>query len=215
MESIKDKEFSMQKKKLLESWITEGIIDKDDKLLINVFLKVKREDFVIKEYRDFSYADTALPFIKEATISQPTVIMMMLKNLNLTKGSKVLEIGTGSGYQTAMIALIAEKVISIEIDKDVFETAKKNLAKFKARNIKLVLGDGKNGFKEEAPFDRIIINAACEEIPKNLLKQLKNNGVLVAPVGKPYQSLIVAKKNNSKISFEEKFSHGLIFSDLR
>jgi protein-L-isoaspartate(D-aspartate) O-methyltransferase len=207
--------FLMQKKELLEYWIREGIVDKNDKLLIDAFLRVPREDFVAKEYFDFAYADTALPLIKESTISQPSVIMMMLKNLELNKHCKVLEIGTGSGYQTAIISLIAKRVTSIEIDKDVFELAKKNLKSFKSENIRLVFGDGKNGFKEEAPFHRIIINAACEEIPKSLLEQLKNNGILVAPVGKPYQSLLVVKKKNNKLYFEDKFSDSLVFVNLK
>lgn len=196
-------------------WLREGIISKEDNLLIKAFLEVKREDFVLQEHRDFAYADTALPLINEATISQPTVIMMMLKNLDLRKNQKVLEIGTGSGYQTAIISLIVKKIISIEIDREVFEMAKKNLSNFKQKNIKLVCGDGKNGFEEEAPYDRIIINAACEEIPKSLLKQLKNNGILVAPVGKPYQSLVVVNKKNNKLFFEEKLNNGLVFVNLR
>ena len=175
--------------------------------ILNAFLKVKREDFVLDEFKYLAYKDVALPILCDQTISQPSTIVYMLELLELEKRQKILEIGTGSGYNAALMAEIVEpgKVYTIEIIKELHEFAKKNLKNYK--NIILLNQDGSLGLKEFAPFNRIIFTAACPEIPYNLVDQLKENGILVAPVGEHYQEMIkiVKTKEGDKISNYGKF----------
>lgn len=163
--------------------------------------KVPRHLFVPKEYEEFAYGDHPLPIGYNQTISQPYIVAYMTEVVRPTEKKRVLEIGTGSGYQAAILAEIADTVYTIEI---VPELAKESAERFKRLgypNIIAKAGDGYNGWKEHAPFDIIIVTAAAESIPEPLLEQLAENGRLVIPVGKAnsIQELILAVKKNGKI----------------
>ncbi|MEM5790462.1 MAG: protein-L-isoaspartate(D-aspartate) O-methyltransferase [Candidatus Aenigmatarchaeota archaeon] len=172
---------------------------KDEKIE-KAMLKVKREFFVLPEYREDAYVDTPLPIPGNATISAPHMHCIYLHALELKEGDKVLEVGFGSGILLAYIKEIVGrkgKVIGIEINPETFEFGKVNLKKAGYKDIKLILGDGSKGLEREAPFDKILISAACPEIPKPLIEELKPKGILIAPVGgiSGGQELIRIRKN--------------------
>ncbi|MBM3699336.1 MAG: protein-L-isoaspartate(D-aspartate) O-methyltransferase [Actinobacteria bacterium] len=158
--------------------IARGI--KDEKV-ISAMRKVRRQEYTDEEMRQFAYEDRPLPIGQGQTISQPYIVALMTELLCLKGDEKVLEIGTGSGYQTAIIAEIAAEVYSIEIIKPLYERAKKALSKY--NNIHLKNDDGYNGWLQYSPYDRIIATAAPEKIPKPLTEQLKDGGIMVLPCG--------------------------------
>ncbi len=154
-----------------------------------------------------SYKDEPIPIGFRQTLSAPSTIIRMLKYLYLTGKEKVLEIGTGSGYQTAVLSSLSKKVYSVERIKQLFEKAKNKLIyDLKIKNIMLYYSDGSIGLKENAPFQRIIVNANSPSIPDTLLEQLDENGILVAPVGqKDHQVITVFRKSESgEITVEPK-----------
>jgi len=187
------------KEGLIDYWLKSGIVK--DKRVIGAFKKVPREKFVLDRYVDDAYLDTALPLIEGQTISQPTTVMIMTDALEVKKGSKVLEVGAGSGYQAALLSVLVGgkgKVFTIERVAELFKYAKRRLKGYK--NVKIVKGDGSKGYSNEAPFDRVIVTAACREVPKALVEQLKDGGVLVAPVRGSYsQEMVKLKKKKGKI----------------
>ncbi|MBW2969913.1 protein-L-isoaspartate(D-aspartate) O-methyltransferase [Candidatus Woesearchaeota archaeon] len=173
-----------------------------DKRVIKVFKEVKREKFVLPQYKKQAYLDVALPIIAGQTISQPSTVILMLDALEVGKDMKVLEIGAGSGYNAALLGKLAKKVYSIERIKELAEMAKKNLKGIK--NVEIIWADGKKGYEKEAPYDRIIVTAAAKTIPKKLLEQLKDNGTLLMPVGPEHsQELIRARKKGKKFHYEK------------
>ena len=185
---------------------------KISKKVIEAFKQVKREQFVLPKWKDLAYEDSALPIIAEQTISQPSTVVFMLDALEV-KG-KVLEIGAGSGYNAALLSKLADNVYSIERIKELAEFAKKNLKKAKITNVKIIHADGKKGYSKEAPFDRIIVTAAAEKIPPVLLKQLKDNGVLIMPVGPEYGQQLIRVRRKGKDYLYEKLG-GYVFVPLR
>lgn len=146
--------------------------------------KIPREMFVLDEYSDAAYVDTALPIDCQQTISQPYVVARMSEAL-LVSGAmhKVLEIGTGSGYQAAVLAELADTVYTVERIHTLYEAAKLRLQKLQINNVKLHYGDGYLGWQEFAPYDAIMVTAATHSIPHNLLKQLRDGGRMIIPVG--------------------------------
>ncbi len=158
---------------------------------------VPRHLFVPAESAAYAYRDSPLPIGYGQTISQPYIVAYMTELLRVGQGDKVLEIGTGSGYQAAVLARLAASVYSIEIVAPLGERAAKLLRELGCRNVEVRIGDGYQGWPEQAPFDRIILTAAPPEIPKSLLEQLKPGGRLVAPVGAgPFaQDLVVVEKS--------------------
>lgn len=205
--------YSKLRKFLIEDLKSKGITNKN---VLKAIEKIRREFFVNKAYKDMSYEDRALPLIKNQTISQPYTVAYMLQELELKKGMKVLEIGAGSGYNAALIAEIIKpgKVFSIEIVKDLVKIAKTNIKKTKLNNVKIIEADGSKGYKKEAKYNRIIFTAAAPEIPKPLKDQLKDNGILLGPVGGDYgQSLIKCKKIKNKFEYEN--LGGFIFVPLK
>jgi len=158
-----------------------GILDTQ---VLNAMRTVPRHHFVPKEFVDKAYEDSPLSIGEEQTISQPYIVGSMTEELELTNSSKVLEIGTGSGYQTAILAEIAALVCSIEIIPSLLIRATTVLAQLEYSNIKSMLGDGTFGWSAEAPFDAIIVTAAAPEIPDSLISQLAENGNLVIPLKK-------------------------------
>ncbi len=192
------------KKQLVDYWIKEGIIV--DKRLIKAFEAVPREDFISPDYVGEAYGDYPLPIGYGQTISQPSTIMIMTEALELRPGDKVLEIGTGCGYQAAILAKMAGpdgKVITTEIIPELAELAKSNLERIYIKNVEVIPVDGSGGFPAYAPYDRIIVTAACPEIPHVLVEQLKEEGVIVAPVGPLHsQQMIKARKEEGKLKTE-------------
>ena len=170
--------------RLVEYWTRNKIIT--DEKLIEAFKKVPREKFILKEYLKEAYGDYPLPIHEEQTISQPTTVMLMSQALEVKLGHKILEIGTGSGYQAAILAeIVGSKgmVYTTEIKPSLVKFAKKNLKKAGIKNVKVIHADGSKGYARAAPFDRMIVTAAAPSTPKPLLKQLKIGGILVIPVG--------------------------------
>jgi len=169
--------------------IARGISDPN---ILNAMLMVPREKFVPKNLQSLAYTDKALPIGQNQSISQPYIVAVMTEALELKKDMTVLEIGTGSGYQAAILATMVNKVISIEVIPQL--TPYELLKKYE--NLTLIVGDGTQGYAKEAPYDRIIVTAAASEIPKTLLKQLADGGIMVIPVGDTFeQRLLHVKKN--------------------
>lgn len=172
------------KKRLLDYWKSSGIVK--DKKVLEAFKAVPREKFILKKYRHEAYGDYPLSIGENQTISQPTTVMIMTEALELKEGDKVLEIGTGSGYQAAMISeLVGDKgkVITTEIIPELAEFAQKNIEKLKLKNVKIINYDGSRGYEKQKPYDKIIITAACPEIPPPVIDELEENGIIIAPVG--------------------------------
>lgn len=173
-----------------------------DTNVIKAMLTVPRHEFVSKKYISQAYADHPLPIGYGQTISQPYIVALMTELIDLQRGEKVLEIGTGSGYQAAICAEITDSVYTIEIIKELGESAKERLNKLGYEQVKVKIADGYFGWKEHAPFDAIIVTAAAEHIPPPLLEQLSENGKMVIPIGHPYQvqNLMLIEKKKGKIT---------------
>ena len=171
-----------------------------DSLVLNAFRKVPREKFVLPEQKDESYGDFPLPIGEEQTISQPYIVALMTEALRLKGEEKVLEIGTGSGYQAAIIAEIAKKVYTVERIAILAQRAKKILKELSCQNIKIKIGDGTKGWKEFSPYDGIIVTAAAPRVPESLIKQLAKGGRLIIPIGNLYsQELILYEKKGERL----------------
>ena len=190
------------KNRLIGNWQSSGMIK--DKKVIEAFKVIPREKFIPEEYIDQAYDDCPLSIGKGQTISQPTTVMLMTEALELKKGDKVLEVGAGSGYQAAIISkIIGEKgkVITTEIVPELAELAENNIKKLKIKNSDIVHYDGSQGYKKENPYNKIIITAACPEIPSQLINQLKENGIIIAPVGDLFsQQMIKGVKKKGKLT---------------
>lgn len=158
---------------------------------------VPREEFVLPDYRDIAYQNTALPIAGGQTISQPLIVALMTELLDPQPGDVVLEVGTGSGYQAAVLSGLVKHVYSVEIVKPLADSAAKVLARLGYDNVTVRAGDGYAGWPEHAPFDGIIVTAAAPELPPPLLQQLKPGGKLVIPVDVQggYQDLLVVEVN--------------------
>lgn len=190
----------MSKQGLINYWRNSGLIT--DERLLESFKKIKREYFVLD--KDESYDDRALPILCHQTISQPSTIMIMLQALELKEDDKVLEIGTGSGYNLALICkIVKETVYSVEIHKELIEFAEKNLKKSGIKNYKIFHRNGYLGLKDYAPFDKIILTAAPVDIPIELIKQLKVDGIMICPVGKYTQKMLKIIKKKDEIIKQE------------
>ncbi|MEW6068787.1 MAG: protein-L-isoaspartate(D-aspartate) O-methyltransferase [Nitrospirota bacterium] len=176
-----------------------------DKKVIEVMGRIYRHLFVDEHLRDMAYADHPLPIGEGQTISQPYVVALMTEALRLKTTDRVLEIGTGSGYQAAVLAEIVKEVYTIEIRKPLADMADKRLKELGYKNIKVKYADGYFGWEEYAPFDAIIITAAANHIPPPLIKQLKEGGRLIVPLGSTvyYQTLTVATKKKGDLDVEQ------------
>lgn len=163
--------------------------------VLKALRETPRHLFVPEALRRSAYNDHPLPIGHGQTISQPYIVASMTELLGVRPGDKVLEIGTGSGYQTAILARLAGRVYSMEIVGPLAKEAAARLKEMGLRNVEVRAGDGYRGWPEEAPFDRIIVTAAPPELPPALLAQLKNGGRLVAPVGREWQELVVVDKD--------------------
>jgi len=176
-----------------------------DPKLLEAFLKVRRHVFIPDKYRHRSYEDNPLPIGFEQTISQPYIVAYMTELLKPDKSLRVLEIGTGSGYQTAILACLCKEVYSIEMIESLGARTKITLQEEGFNNIIVKNGDGYNGWKEFAPYDSIIVTCAPAKIPLLLFKQLAENGKMIIPAGESHrQKLYLIEKKNGKIQQTEK-----------
>lgn len=172
-----------------------------DEKILRIMGKVPRHEFVLPRYTWAAYADRPLPIGEGQTISQPYIVALMTKLLDLKPGQKVLEIGTGSGYQAAVLGEMVEDVYTVEIIEKLGKRARSRLKRLGYKSIRVKIADGYYGWEEYAPFDAIIVSAAPDHIPRPLISQLKDGGQLVVPVGPPggYQTLWRIKKKGEKI----------------
>ncbi len=199
----------MHYKKLREQMVRDQFIARGitDQRVLAAFHKVEREKFVPSELRKDAYKDFHLSIGKGQTISQPYMVGLMTQSLGLNGNEKVLEIGTGSGYQTAILAELAGEVHSVERIRVLAERARKLLEKLGYSNVKILLRDGTLGWEESSPYDRILVTAGAREIPQPLTDQLDEGGVMVIPVGKSYSQdleVVVKRKNQIKTVTVEK-----------
>ncbi|HEK85943.1 MAG TPA: protein-L-isoaspartate(D-aspartate) O-methyltransferase [Candidatus Aminicenantes bacterium] len=169
-----------------------------DKKVLEAMNRVPRHLFVPEEMRDLAYSDEPLPIGEGQTISQPFIVAYMTEALKLSGGEKVLEIGTGSGYQTAILAEIVHEVYTVELLSVLSERAQEILKELGYKNIKFLIGDGSRGWPEYAPYDAILVSAAPATVPRALIEQLKINGRMIIPVGTDFQELVlVTRKKDS------------------
>jgi len=157
-----------------------------DPRVLEAIEKTPRDLFVEEGWRDHAWDDTALPIACGQTISQPYIVAYMTEQLETRPAHRVLEIGTGSGYQAAVLARLVRRVFTIERHRHLLEQARRRFAKLGLTNIESRLADGRKGWPEAAPFDRIIVTAAADKVPEALLDQLAEGGIMVIPVGTPY-----------------------------
>jgi len=176
-----------------------------DARVLGAIERVPREVFLPEMFRDRAYENVALPVGHGQTISQPLVVALMTEALDVGERDKVLEIGTGSGYQAAVLARLCRRVFTIERHRTLLKEAEQRFAELKIHNITTRFGDGTKGWPEQAPFDRILVTAAAPDILKKLLDQLAPHGILVAPVGEDRreQQLLRLRRRDGEIETEE------------
>ncbi len=188
--------------KLAEVVASKGI---SDKRIIDAIKKIPRHLFMDSSFEDHAYQDKAFPIGANQTISQPYTVAFQTELLEVNEGDKILEIGTGSGYQTAILLELGAVVYSIERQKELFKKTSLFLPKLGYRPKKLIFGDGYKGFPSEAPFDGIIVTAGAPFVPKPLLAQLKIGGKLVIPVGEKIQVMTLYTRTSEKEFEKEEF----------
>ncbi len=186
-------------KDMVKHLVNQGYI-KTTKLK-NAFLAVDRRKFVLWNYEKFAYADEALPIGYGQTISAPSIIAEMLEILDILPDNKVLEVGTGSGYVTALLSNLAREVYSIEIVPQLFYSAKDKLKSY--NNVKLFIGSGWEGLPNYVPYDRIILGCAPEEVPDKLLSQLSSGGRAVFPLGPRWDQRLYLARMDGKVKLED------------
>jgi protein-L-isoaspartate(D-aspartate) O-methyltransferase len=176
-----------------------------DKKVLDAMAKIPRHLFVEERLRERAYADYPLPIGDGQTISQPYVVALMTEALRLRPGDRVLEIGTGSGYQAAVLAEIVKDVYTIEIRKSLADMAEKRFREFGYKNVNVKYADGYFGWEEYAPFDAIIITASANHIPPPLIRQIKEGGRLIIPLGNTvyYQMLTLLTKKKGDLDVEQ------------
>lgn len=193
-------ELSAAKRALIKELASQGI---KDGAVLEAMIAVPRHLFVPKDFIDEAYANYPLPIAGSQTISQPYTVAVMLEALELKPGMKVLEVGTGSGWNAALIGHLVSPggfVFTTEIVHELVEWSKKNIEKAGIDNVSVIEADGSCGLRSEAPFDRCIVTAACPKMPPPLIEQLKEGGIIVAPIGHAWeQELIKAVKTDSKL----------------
>ena len=188
---------------LVEQLRNKGITDEE---VLSAIGSVPRHLFMDSGFESHAYQDKAFPIAAEQTISQPYTVAFQSQLLQVQKGQSILEIGTGSGYQTAVLTLLGADVYSIERQHQLYRYSMRQLPKLGYRSKKLVFGDGYKGLPEFAPFDRILVTAGAKEVPKALLNQLVIGGRMVIPVGTETQEMILIVRTSAK-EFEKQ-KHG-------
>jgi len=197
----KSKEDEVSYTRLRNKMVEEQIIARGitDEKVLRAMRKIPRHYFIPENNRRYAYEDEPVPIGYGQTISQPYIVALMTECLKLKGVEKVLEIGTGSGYQAAILAEIAKEVYTVEILEPLGLSAKKRLNEMGYKNIEVKIGDGYRGWKEHSPFDCIIVTAAPAKIPQTLIDQLKVGGRMIIPVGRWFQDLVLIEKLNKGI----------------
>jgi len=185
----------LREKMVSEQIIKRGITDKN---VLSAMLAVERHRFVPESLREYSYADEPLPIGGGQTISQPYIVAVMTALLDLKNTDIVLEIGTGSGYQAAVLSLLCKNVYTIELNPELAANAEKLFESLGYENVKVKTGDGYSGWSEFAPYDKIIFTCAPPDVPGQLISQLKEGGIMTGPIGGLSQDLIQAQKIKGK-----------------
>jgi protein-L-isoaspartate(D-aspartate) O-methyltransferase len=190
-------DFEAQKERMVETQIkARGVLDEK---VLEAMLKVPRHLFVPENMRSYAYGDEPLPIGEGQTISQPYIVAYMTEILELRGEERVLEVGTGSGYQTAVLATLAKEVYTVEIVSVLSLQAQDILKRLGYSNIFFKIGDGTSGWKESAPYDAIMVTAAPASVPKALEDQLTINGRMIIPVGYEFQELVLVIREKEKI----------------
>jgi protein-L-isoaspartate(D-aspartate) O-methyltransferase len=179
---------ALQRLRMVESQIrARGV---QDERVLDAMTRVPRHEFIAAEFRAQAYCDHPIPIDKGQTISQPFIVAVMLEHLHLRPDHRVLEIGTGSGYMTALLAQLSGHVYSVERHTTLANAARGVLARLGYDNVEIVVGDGIHGLPEHAPYDAIVVSAAALEIPPALLAQLREGGSMIIPVGPAHAQLL-------------------------
>jgi protein-L-isoaspartate(D-aspartate) O-methyltransferase len=195
-DSYADQRFSMIENQLRRRGI-------DDERVLNAMLRVPRHEFVPEAHRAQAYEDHPIPIGEEQTISQPFIVAASLKALALKGSESVLEVGTGSGYQTALLALLAKNVYSVERHASLAHAAERAMIRLGFANVQIAVGDGSQGWREHAPYDAVLVSAAAPSIPQSLLDQLSDSGKMVIPVGPAHsQQLQLIRKFDGRHEIE-------------
>lgn len=198
---IPQEDYSSIRERLISEVLVPGGVT--DKRVLDAIRKTDRHEFVSRELREQAYFDRALPIGESQTISSPYIVAVMTQELDTKEDQKVLEIGTGSGYQAAVLSPLVKEVYSIEIVPELGKQAKKVLDSLGYKNVFTKVGDGFLGWKEHAPFDRIIVTCSPEDVPKPLVDQLVEGGLMVIPVGERYQQMLyLMRKKDGKLERE-------------
>jgi protein-L-isoaspartate(D-aspartate) O-methyltransferase len=193
-------EFAVERQRMVEEQLKPR--DIHDERVLAAMAKVPREEFVPENMRGQSYSDSALPIGHDQTISQPFIVAFMTEQLRPQPTDRVLEIGTGSGYQTAILAELVKEVYTIEIIEPLAKDASARLARLDYKNAHVKIGDGYQGWPEVAPFDSIIVTCAPDKVPQPLTQQLKEGGRMIIPVGSGMmdQQLYLLEKKNGELA---------------
>jgi len=204
--------YTLKRHKMVdEQLVPRGI---SDKRVLQVFSDIPRHLFVPETFRDRAYEDRPLPIGESQTISQPYMVALMTEKLDIKADSQILEIGTGSGYQTAILASLADKVYSIERHMSLVVTARQVLSDLRTHNVLIKVSDGTLGWDEYSPYDRILIAAGAPEIPKGLLRQLKIGGKMILPVGDSSLQRLLLLTRTDEINYKEEGICGCTFVPL-
>ena len=198
---------------MIEALVAGGVLK--TKRVIEAFGKVPRENFVPPALKGAAYYDSPLPIPAGQTISAPHMVAVMTEWLDVRDGQKILEIGTGSGYQAAILAVLNRKgkIYTIEMQLELAESAKENLKNYK--NVSVFSGDGSLGLPECSPYDRIIATAGCPSIPRPWMGQLKDGGKILAPIGGMYEQRLVLVEKKKKEIIEKDLNFPCVFVPLR
>ena len=195
---ISAREFTVEREQMVKEQI--AIRGVTDERVLRAMRKVPREQFVPEQIRGQSYSDGPLPIGYDQTISQPFVVAFMTEKLGLHPTDRVLEIGTGSGYQAAILAELAAKVYTIEIVEPLGKRAAQTLQRLGYKNVQVKIGDGYRGWPEHAPFDAVIVTCAPDHVPQPLVEQIKEGGRIIIPVGPAGdQTLYLLEKKNGRL----------------
>ena len=190
------------KELLIEYWRKKFV----DERLIAAFNNIPRELFVPKQFQEIAYLDQPLPTFRQQSVSQPTTTMIMLQALSLQPGEKVFELGSGGGYETALISKMVGKkgkVVSAEVIPELVQIAKTNSEMMGIHNLLFLEADGSEGYLPQAPYDKAIITAACPAIPQPIIDQLREGGIVIAPIGDiKEQVLVKGTKVNGRLDLE-------------
>ena len=210
--SVDSDPYAESRRRMVEGQISARGVD--DERVLGVLQSVPRHKFVLEEYRSRAYEDRPLPIGYGQTISQPYIVAVMTQLLQVDESSEVLEIGTGSGYQAAVLARLADQVYTMEIVEPLCEQARERLARLGFDNVTVRCADGYNGWAEHAPYDAIIVTAAPDHIPQPLVNQLADGGRMIIPVGPPgaYQTLWLLERDGQEVSSERIM--GVVFVPL-